>query len=88
MEIIDDRSGVETWRRDKRAPNQIRPPGSEKGLLHRADGSARINQGKTSVIASVFGPGDIDSRRGTQSFRNKHIITYYLHSSNLFTNIV
>lgn len=64
MEIVDDRSNVETWRRDKRAPNQIRPPGSEKGLLHRADGSARINQGKTSVIASVFGPSDVDNRRG------------------------
>lgn len=72
MEIVEDKLTAENWRRDKRAPNQIRPPGSEKGLLHRADGSARINQGKTTVIASVFGPGDIDTRRGTHHHHHHH----------------
>ena len=37
--------------------NQLRAMETEQGLLNRADGSARWIQGKTSVLAAVYGPG-------------------------------
>ena len=43
-------------RTDGREAQQLRPPALEDGLLNRADGSARVNAGHTSVIAAVFGP--------------------------------
>ena len=43
-------------RRDRRELNQLRPLGSEQSLLNRADGSASFSQGRTSVVAAVYGP--------------------------------
>jgi len=44
-------------RPDRRLANQLRPPLCELGPLNRADGSARFAQGRTSVLAAVYGPG-------------------------------
>jgi len=44
-------------RADGRLASQIRPPVVEEGLLHRADGSARLTVGHTVVLAATFGPG-------------------------------
>lgn len=35
----------------------------EFGLLERADGSARILQGATSVLAAVYGPAEVKASR-------------------------
>ena len=35
----------------------------ERGVLHRADGSARWAQGGTSVLAAVFGPQSTAQRK-------------------------
>mmetsp|Transcript_43191 Transcript_43191/g.82386 ORF Transcript_43191/g.82386 Transcript_43191/m.82386 type:complete len:243 (-) Transcript_43191:401-1129(-) len=43
-------------RDDGRAENQIRALVCERGLLNRADGSARWTQDATTVIAAVYGP--------------------------------
>ena len=51
-----DTSAAGLRRIDGREAHQLRPPSLEEGLLNRADGSARVNAGHTSVIAAVFGP--------------------------------
>ncbi|KAH7445218.1 hypothetical protein KP509_02G113000 [Ceratopteris richardii] len=50
-------------RPDGRNPNQLRPLVCARGLLHRADGSARWSQDNTIVIAAVYGPKAISGRR-------------------------
>ncbi len=35
----------------------------ERSLLHRADGSAKFFQGKTSVLACVYGPASTVTRK-------------------------
>lgn len=52
-----------TNRADGRRGEQHRALEIEHGPLHRADGSARLTQGKTIVMSSVNGPGDVDGRR-------------------------
>lgn len=48
--------GSAASRADGRTHLQIRTLLCERGLLQRADGSARWSQDKTSVIAAVYGP--------------------------------
>ena len=43
-------------RSDGRTSAQLRPLEAAKGLLSRADGSAKLTQGKTTVLAAVYGP--------------------------------
>jgi exosome complex component RRP46 len=56
-------SSVAAARVDGRLGNHIRPLVCIPGVLVRADGSARFQQGATSVIASVYGPGPIQLRK-------------------------
>ncbi len=56
-------------RRDGRVANEIRPFASEQGGLFRADGSARMSHGNTSILVAVYGPGSAKSRRHEQSDR-------------------
>lgn len=49
--------GMTQQRRDGRAGNELRPFASEQGALFRADGSARMSQGRSTVLAAVYGPG-------------------------------
>ncbi|KAG7379094.1 Exosome component 5 [Phytophthora pseudosyringae] len=44
-------------RQDGRAGNELRPFASEQGALFRADGSARMSHGSSTVLAAVYGPG-------------------------------
>eukprot|EP00614_Pseudopedinella_elastica_P031511 CAMPEP_0172616028 /NCGR_PEP_ID=MMETSP1068-20121228/62666_1 /TAXON_ID=35684 /ORGANISM="Pseudopedinella elastica, Strain CCMP716" /LENGTH=241 /DNA_ID=CAMNT_0013421345 /DNA_START=73 /DNA_END=798 /DNA_ORIENTATION=- len=43
-------------RADDRLAHEMRPPALEEGLLHQADGSARLSLGNTMVLAGVHGP--------------------------------
>ena len=36
-----------------------RPLRCEFGVLERADGSARVSQGATSVLAVIYGPAEV-----------------------------
>ena len=38
---------------------RLREMKSELGLLEQADGSARLIQGKTSVLCAVYGPAEV-----------------------------
>lgn len=50
-------------RPDGRNLNQLRPLVCSRGLLHRADGSARWSQENTAVLAAVYGPKAISGWR-------------------------
>eukprot|EP00898_Chlorokybus_atmophyticus_P005150 jgi/Chlat1/5636/Chrsp369S05386 len=50
-------------RRDGRTASQLRPMDCRRGLLSRADGSARWSQGKTTVLAAVYGPRGLPAKR-------------------------
>uniref|UniRef100_K3WUR4 Uncharacterized protein n=1 Tax=Globisporangium ultimum (strain ATCC 200006 / CBS 805.95 / DAOM BR144) TaxID=431595 RepID=K3WUR4_GLOUD len=56
-----------TKRHDGRAGNELRPFASDQGALFRADGSARMSHGNSTVLAAVYGPGQAKNRR------NEHI---------------
>ena len=42
---------------------RLREMKSELGLLERADGSARLIQGETSVLCGVYGPAEVKMSR-------------------------
>ena len=48
--------GLGSRRRDGRLLNQLRPFTAEQGLINRADGSAKLSAGGSSVIVGVYGP--------------------------------
>ncbi|KAF4324865.1 hypothetical protein BBO99_00001866 [Phytophthora kernoviae] len=54
-------------RQDGRAGNELRPFASEQGALFRADGSARMSHGSSTVLAAVYGPGQ------ARNWRSEHV---------------
>ncbi|MEM1537520.1 MAG: exosome complex exonuclease Rrp41 [Candidatus Nezhaarchaeales archaeon] len=52
LKLIDE-NGL---RLDGRRPDEVRPLNMEVGILKSADGSAYVEQGKTKVLAAVYGP--------------------------------
>ncbi|GLD95282.1 hypothetical protein PINS_up003926 [Pythium insidiosum] len=56
----------ETKRHDGRAGNELRPFACEQGAHFRADGSARMSHGSSTVLVAVYGPGQAKSRRNEQ----------------------
>ncbi|KAL4173804.1 hypothetical protein KRP22_005751 [Phytophthora ramorum] len=56
-------------RQDGRAGNELRPFASEQGALFRADGSARMSHGSSTVLAAVYGPGQARNWRGEKTDR-------------------
>ncbi|KAG7389805.1 Exosome component 5 [Phytophthora boehmeriae] len=54
-------------RQDGRAGNELRPFASEQGALFRADGSARMSHGSSTVLAAVYGPAQ------ARNWRNEHV---------------
>ena len=50
-------------RDDGRTSGQLRAPSCVLSELARPDGSARFSLGGTTVLAAVYGPGDVDLRR-------------------------
>jgi len=53
-------------RLDKRRLDEIRPIKLEVGVLSRADGSAYIEQGKSKILAAVYGPRELHPRHLAQ----------------------
>jgi len=47
---------------DGRRPNELRPIKIEVGVLSNADGSAYIEQGKSKILAAVYGPREVHPR--------------------------
>jgi len=58
-EKLIDENGIRT---DGRKPNELRPIKFEVGVLGNADGSAYIRQGKTIILAAVYGPREVHPR--------------------------
>lgn len=50
-------------RRDGRSAAMLRPMACERGVLRRADGSARYSHDLTSVLVAVYGPCEVKKRR-------------------------
>eukprot|EP00243_Klebsormidium_subtile_P004092 TRINITY_DN17870_c0_g1_i1.p1 TRINITY_DN17870_c0_g1~~TRINITY_DN17870_c0_g1_i1.p1 ORF type:complete len:248 (+),score=28.67 TRINITY_DN17870_c0_g1_i1:295-1038(+) len=50
-------------RKDGRTFNQLRGMVCDRGLLHRADGSAKWSQDGTSVLVGVYGPKNMPPKR-------------------------
>lgn len=48
--------GAGKRRRDGRKLNQLRPFVAQQGFINRADGSAKLSVGDSSVIVGVYGP--------------------------------
>ncbi|MEM2142327.1 MAG: exosome complex exonuclease Rrp41 [Candidatus Thorarchaeota archaeon] len=59
----------EGLRVDGRRPDEMRPIELEVGVLKTADGSASIRQGKTYIIAAVYGPRELHPRHLTLNDR-------------------
>ncbi len=60
---------AEGLRIDGRRPDELRPIEFKVGVLKQADGSAYIKQGKTFIIAAVYGPRELHPRHLTLSDR-------------------
>ncbi|MBS7648537.1 exosome complex exonuclease Rrp41 [Candidatus Bathyarchaeota archaeon] len=58
IKLIDE-NGL---RIDGRRPNDLRPIKMEVGILSNADGSAYIEQGKSKILAAVYGPREVHPR--------------------------
>ncbi|HDO41767.1 MAG TPA: exosome complex exonuclease Rrp41 [Candidatus Bathyarchaeota archaeon] len=58
VKLIDE-NGLRT---DGRKPNELRPIKMEVGVLGNADGSAYIEQGKSKILAAVYGPREVHPR--------------------------
>jgi len=59
----------EGLRVDGRRPDEMRPIELKVGVLKQADGSASIRQGKTYIIAGVYGPRELHPRHLTLNDR-------------------
>lgn len=60
---------AEGLRFDGRRPDELRPIQMEVGVLKSADGSASIRQGKTYILAAVYGPRELHPRHLTLNDR-------------------
>ncbi len=56
----------ENLRLDGRKLDELRPIKLEVGVLSRADGSAYIEQGKSKILAAVYGPRELHPRHLAQ----------------------
>jgi len=59
----------EGLRVDGRRPDELRPSELKVGVLKQANGSASIRQGKTYIIAGVYGPRELHPRHLTLNDR-------------------
>ncbi|MFX1368500.1 MAG: exosome complex exonuclease Rrp41 [Promethearchaeota archaeon] len=60
---------AEGLRFDGRRPDEMRPVQMEVGVLKTAEGSASIRQGKTYILAAVYGPRELHPRHLTLNDR-------------------
>ncbi len=63
---------IDGKRLDGRKPGDFRPLKVEVGVLEKADGSARVELGKTKVLAAVYGPREMHPRHDTMP--NKAVV--------------
>ena len=54
-----NKKGIRT---DGRKLDELRPSKLEVGVLHNADGSAYIEQGKNKILAAIYGPREVHPR--------------------------
>ncbi|KAI9912720.1 hypothetical protein PsorP6_005291 [Peronosclerospora sorghi] len=54
-------------RQDGRCGNELRPLLSDQGALFRADGSARMSHGNSTVLVAVYGPGQARNWRNEKA---------------------
>jgi exosome complex component RRP41 len=47
---------------DGRKPNELRKIQCEVGVFAQADGSASLSQGNTKIVATVYGPHEVNKR--------------------------
>jgi len=66
----------EGLRVDGRRTDEMRPTELKVGVLKQADGSASIRQGKTYIIAGVYGPRELHPRHLTLNDRAYLRVTY------------
>lgn len=66
----------EGLRIDGRRTDELRPIELKVGVLKQADGSASIRQGKTYIIAGVYGPRELHPRHLTLNDRAYLRVTY------------
>ena len=66
----------EGLRIDGRRPDEMRPVEMKVGVLKQADGSASIRQGKTYIVAAVYGPRELHPRHLTLNDRAYLRVTY------------
>eukprot|EP01091_Cochliopodium_minus_P018817 TRINITY_DN7727_c0_g1_i1.p1 TRINITY_DN7727_c0_g1~~TRINITY_DN7727_c0_g1_i1.p1 ORF type:complete len:239 (-),score=44.84 TRINITY_DN7727_c0_g1_i1:26-742(-) len=59
IEKIENKESKSDERKDGRKSNQMREISVEQSLLNRADGSAKLNLGDTSVIVAIYGPNEV-----------------------------
>jgi exosome complex component RRP41 len=59
LEKLINENGI---RADQRKLDELRPIKIEVGVLNNADGSAYIEQGKTKILAGVYGPKEVHPR--------------------------
>jgi len=81
---------------------ELRPLSCRQGLLQRADGSCHWKQGKTEVVAGVYGPVEPKGGRKEDEskaelkllyfpcvgFQNPHTTAYQYYLQNLFEEII
>ena len=65
----DSLLNAEGLRFDGRRVDELRPIQMEVGVLKTADGSASIRQGKTYILAAVYGPRELHPRHLTLNDR-------------------
>ncbi|CAH0520875.1 unnamed protein product [Peronospora belbahrii] len=58
---------IRQQRLDGRVGNELRPFACEQGALFRADGSARMSHGSSTVLAAVHGPGQARNWRNEKT---------------------
>ncbi|EGC39763.1 hypothetical protein DICPUDRAFT_85962 [Dictyostelium purpureum] len=59
-----------------RTQGQLRSMESEQSLLNKADGSAKFSQNKTSVLAAVYGPIEVNSARKEKILKSYVEVTF------------
>ena len=58
---------------------RLRPLSCDLGVLKRADGSARVVQGGTSVLCAVYGPAEV---KASQELSDRSVYVAAFVSSN------
>ncbi|KAN0014764.1 hypothetical protein ACTFIU_001082 [Dictyostelium citrinum] len=67
---------IQHKRYDGRNENKLRAIESEQALLNKADGSAKFSQDKSTVLAAVYGPIEVNSARKEKILKSYVEVTF------------